>query len=395
MLRKQISLSSDLKKLQDDGYEIKVKGGYLLVHNVPYVNSRREISYGTLVSKLELSSDKTVTPVGDHVMRFIGEHPCNHDGSIIDGIRHGSNDETLVDGVTVNHSFSSKPVSGHYDDYYQKVVTYERILSSQAQHIDASVSARTFKIIESDDSESVHHYIDTNSSRADIGLISAKLKNIKVAIIGLGGTGSYVLDFVSKTEVKEIHLFDADDFLQHNAFRAPGAVSKEKLDEKPRLKKVTYFYDIYSRMHKGVFPHEQHVTTSNLEEVLGMDFVFICIDEGKIKKHIIRKLIAGKIPFVDTGIGIQSIDGALTGCIRTTIATPEKNDHVKRRISFSGGEDDVYTQNIQIAELNAVSAGFAVIKMKKHFGFYHDLEKEYNSNYEINVNIVINDDAES
>jgi tRNA A37 threonylcarbamoyladenosine dehydratase len=51
-----------------------------------------------------------------------------------------------------------------------------------------------------------------------------------------GGTGSYVLDFVAKTPVKEIHLFDGDIFDQHNAFRAPGAPSGEELEQ--RLKKV-------------------------------------------------------------------------------------------------------------------------------------------------------------
>jgi len=392
MLHKQISLSSDLKKLQDEGYEIQVRDGYLLVHHVPYVNSKREITYGTLVSKLELASDKTVNPVGDHVMRFIGEPPCNHDGSIITAILNESHDETLIDGVVVNHTFSSKLSSGNYPDYYQKVVSYERILSSQAQHIDIAVTAKTFKIIETDDSDSVHHYIDTNSSRADIASISAKLKGLKVAIIGLGGTGSYVLDFISKTEA-EIYLFDGDDFLQHNAFRTPGAASKKRLDEKP--KKVAYLHGVYSKIHKKIFPRECFITSSNLEEILGMDFVFICIDEGMIKKQITEKLIAEKIPFVDAGIGIHSIDGALSGCVRTTMVTPEKNDHIEKRISFSDGGNNAYTQNIQIAELNALNASLAVIKMKKYFGFYHDLEKEYNSSYEINVNTIINDDTNS
>jgi hypothetical protein len=40
-----------------------------------------------------------------------------------------------------------------------------------------------------------------------------KLELGKIAIIGLGGTGSYVLDLAAKTPVKEIHLFDGDKFL--------------------------------------------------------------------------------------------------------------------------------------------------------------------------------------
>jgi tRNA A37 threonylcarbamoyladenosine dehydratase len=47
----------------------------------------------------------------------------------------------------------------------------------------------------------------------------------------MGGTGSYILDLVAKTAVMEIHLFDGDDFNQHNAFRAPGAASLEDLEK--------------------------------------------------------------------------------------------------------------------------------------------------------------------
>ena len=76
----------------------------------------------------------------------------------------------------------------------------------------------------------------------------------KVAIVGVGGTGSYVLDLVAKTPVREIHLFDGDDFLQHNAFRAPGAPSLEQLVAKP--KKASYFKAIYDKMRTGIFVHE-------------------------------------------------------------------------------------------------------------------------------------------
>ena len=221
-------------------------------------------------------------------------------------------------------------------------------------------------------------------------MISAKLKGLKIAIIGLGGTGSYVLDFVSKTEVSEIHIFDGDEFLQHNAFRTPGAASKEHLDAKP--KKVSYLHGVYSKMHKGIISKDHHILDSNLEELSGMDFVFICIDEGQIKKQIVEKLLVSKIKFADVGIGIYAIDGSLTGSARVTTGTSEKNNHIEQRVSFSDGENNDYEQNIQIAELNALNAALAVIKWKKLFGFYHDLEKEYNTSYNINVNKLINDE---
>ena len=68
-------------------------------------------------------------------------------------------------------------------------------------------------------------YPNTNSARAKITDLDEKYKGLKIAIIGLGGTGSYVLDLIAKTPVAEIHIFDKDVFQLHNAFRAPGATS--------------------------------------------------------------------------------------------------------------------------------------------------------------------------
>jgi biotin operon repressor len=46
MLQQLIDRSPDLKQLRDEGFEIEVKGGYLLIHHIPYVNQSREINYG-------------------------------------------------------------------------------------------------------------------------------------------------------------------------------------------------------------------------------------------------------------------------------------------------------------------------------------------------------------
>ena len=77
-----INLSPDLRKLRDDGYEIEVKSGYLIIHSVPYVNAEKQVKRGVLVSKLELAGDITTRPK-DHVAMFSGEHPCYRNGEEI------------------------------------------------------------------------------------------------------------------------------------------------------------------------------------------------------------------------------------------------------------------------------------------------------------------------
>src|SRR4029077_11734864 len=125
-----------------------------------------------------------------------------------------------------------------------------------------------------DEEETVFKYIDTSSTRAEIGAVTAKLATVKkVAIVGVGRTGSYVLDLVAKTPVREIHLFDGDEFLQHNAFRSPGAASLEELVAKP--KKVEYSHQHYSRMHRGLVPHAYGLDATNAAELQGMAFVFL------------------------------------------------------------------------------------------------------------------------
>jgi hypothetical protein len=349
-----------LKRLRDEGYDIEIRAGYLLVKDVPYVNSNKEVKRGTLVSTLTLAGDVTTRP-DDHIAHFIGDHPCREDGKEIEQIKNESARRTLASEVVVDHRFSAKPQpSGFYEDYYAKVTTYAAILSGYAQVIDPAATAKTFPVVEPGEGETVFKYFDTASSRAEITSVTEKLALEKIAIIGLGGTGAYVLDLVAKTPVKEIHLFDGDSFLNHNAFRSPGAPSIEDLKVKPP--KAIYFRDLYSKMHKGIISHEVFVGVENVDQLQDMNFVFLCLEGGAAKKLIIERLGGGGIPFVDVGMGVYLSEGSLGGILRVTTSTQKQRDHIQTRISFSddGGHNE-YSHNIQIADLNALNATLAVI----------------------------------
>jgi hypothetical protein len=387
MPQKLINHSPDLKRLRDNGFEIEVKNGYALVHHVPYVNSSKEIRYGTLISNLTLAGNITIRP-DTHVIHFIGEHPCDKQGFPLTGIQHESRDQVLTDGVISNHSFSNRPMNG-FNDYYEKFTSYIDIIMAPAFSLDNSVTAQSFAPIVSPE-EMVFNYYDTNSSRANINMITKKLENQKIGIIGLGGTGSYILDLVAKTPVAEIHIIDGDVFLQHNAFRAPGAPS---IDELRELKKKTdYLRGIYSKMHRNIISHNTYINEENVFNLLTLDFIFISIDDGPSKKLIIDKLLEAQISFIDVGIGLERVENSLIGSLRVTTATREKNDHLEQRISFANGEDDEYSSNIQIAELNALNASLAVIKWKKLNCFYQDLYREHDSTYTINTGDIFNED---
>jgi hypothetical protein len=263
------------------------------------------------------------------------------------------------------------------------MTTYAKSLMHPAQAIDPNVKAQVFPVIAADaDEDSPFKYFDTSSSRAGIDALSSKLAMPKIAIVGLGGTGSYILDLVAKTRVREIHLFDDDDFSQHNAFRCPGALGIEEL--KPGMKKVEYYRDLYSKLRHGVIAHPYRIDIENMNELRQMRFAFLCLDSGELKDPIMRTLENAGVPFVDVGMGVQIRDSALSGILRATTSTPAKRDHVRgnHRISFAPaiGPND-YSRNIQVADLNALNAVLAVIKWKKICGFYHDLTQEHHTTY--------------
>jgi hypothetical protein len=342
-----------------------------------------------LASTLDLAGDTTTRPQS-HVAMF-SEAPCRADGSPMTNIINSNRVASIDSDLVMTHDLSSKPTTG-YADYYEKMTTYVRIISHAAQAIEPQATAIVLPVIADQEGDSPFEYLDTASSRADIHAIAARLTSEIIAIVGVGGTGSYVLDLVAKTPVKEIHLFDGDHFLQHNAFRAPGAPSIDDLRSKPT--KVDYMQRIYGRMHRRIIGHAYRLESSNASELARMTFAFLCLDSPAAKRPLIEKLTELGKPFIDVGMGLYVADGQVHGTVRTTSSTESMRAHITSTISFSDGPEvnDDYRTNIQIADLNALNAALAVIKWKKLTGFYGDLDREHSSLYVVNGNQLINED---
>jgi hypothetical protein len=398
MSRRLTSRSSDLQRLVDEGYQLRIVGGFLLLEHVPYVTSDRHIAYGTLVAPLTLSGDVTTRP-SDHVVTFDGEMPCDSSGTPLERLAINHDHQVLVPpnngvdslghGVEVGHTFSQKPADG-YPDFYLKMTTYANLISGHAVMVDPDVTPRTYAPVVDESENSVFCYLDTASSRAGLNVVNNKLAMNRVAIVGLGGTGSYILDLVAKTLVREIHLFDADPLHTHNAFRAPGAPTIEQLREAPS--KVDYFTQMYSPMRRGLVPHRMMLDATNVHELADMDFVFIAVDDANAKGPLFDALEEHGVAFIDVGMGIYLEDGHLSGNVRVTTSTPENRESVRTHVAVVGNPDAVYDHNIQIADLNMLNAVLAVIRWKKLAGFYLDLDREHHSIYVIDGNAVINED---
>jgi len=389
MSSRLVSRSPDLQRLLREGYEIEIRSGYLLVKRVPFATSAGEVAFGTLISELSTSGTATIRPA-THVVSFAGGIPCDNHGNQLSKIINSIGENRLADGLTADCTFSSKPPDG-YPDYHAKMTAYANMVTGWAQAIDSNVTARSLVPVKMTEDESVFRYLDTASSRAQISLITSRLALPKVAIVGAGGTGGYVLDQVAKTPVSEIHLFDGDTLYAHNAFRAPGAASIEDLDAMPN--KAEYHRDRYVGMRRGIIAHPYHIDESNIAELQDMTFVFLTMDPGPGKRLIVEKLEEYALPFIDTGMGVLRTGDVLRGIVTATTSIPGHREHVRanKRITFTDGGDD-YNHNIQIADLNMLNAALAVIKWKKLYGVYADDEHELFTAYTIAASQLLNGD---
>ena len=394
MSHELINRNPDLRRLVEDGYDIEIASGHLVVRRVPYVNAQRETKFGDLIDPVEIV-DGHLAPPKDHTVYFAGNYPCDGDGQPIEAIRNESAEFELAQGLSASHRFSAKPKpEDRYRDFHHKMTTYARILSRYARRLDPTITATPGRLVVTEDGTDPFTYMESASSRAGISIISEALSNDRVGIIGLGGTGSYILDYVVKTRVKEIHLFDGDTFFQHNAFRSPGATSAA--DVEARENKADYYAKRYSQM-RTVISHPMHISEDRYEELAQLDFVFIAVDKNAEKKALFSWLRQEGKAFIDVGMGLERVDNSILGVLRTTISAPGTGTTtLLDRVASAGDVDDAreYERNIQIVELNALNAALAVIRWKKHRGLYLDLEGEVQSVYTLDGNVLANSSVE-
>ena len=340
-----INHSTDLQHLQADGFVMEACDGWFIIHHIPYINEAREIKEGTLLMPLCISGDHTIRP-NDHTAYWVGQQPCDINGRPLPSLVNSFVHKPICKGFISDFYFSCHaeteefPPTGDYPDYYEKVKHYFDTIAAPPLNLEPEAWNLINKPLDNEPDDSPLCYMDSNASRANITALNKKYKGLKIGIIGLGGTGAYLLDLITKTPVAEIHLFDADEINNHNAYRAPGAISASILSKTP--KKVDYYADIYSNMHTGIEAHPVMITSENIGTLDALDFIFLSIDVVSVKRQIADYLIDKRIPFIDSGLGIGQIsDGSLSGMIHVAKGTPDCYQHLSQVMGCETAEKDL------------------------------------------------------
>ena len=373
MYHELVNHNDDIRRLIVKGYAVAFDDNqYMVVRDIPYLDQGRNLKEGAIVTKfLDLGQDKIAQV--DHQIFFCGSHPHGLDGKPIGNLGGGPTSLALSEAskdITVQRSFSNKPkVTEKFENFFDKIESYVAIISGPAIELH-NANPLTFRVVEGGKSESPFKVRDTLTARAEIGDLVSKFKDDVVAVIGAGGTGAYVLDFLVKTPVREIRAFDMDRFYIHNTFRSPGRLS---LDEVGKTKAEVY-QSRYDNFRTGLTITPKFIDASCTEDLRGVTFAFVCVDKGSSRAGIFDLLISMGIPFIDVGMGLDRKHGALNGMLRVTYYSTEHAREMRDKglAELADNADDIYRTNIQIGELNALNACLAVIRFKQIRGFYFD-----------------------
>ena len=383
MFQKLVNHNDDLRRLVEKGYAVAFDSNYLVVRDIPYLDNENQLQVGAIVAELVFIDQERITQK-DHQVFFAGSVPYGSDRKPIPNLSGGPTQITLSDNsrdVVVERSFSNKPkTTGKFSNFFDKIESYVAIISGPAMEL-YNATPYTFRSAEDIPSDSVFKFHDTLTSLAGITDLASKFKDDVIAVIGLGGTGAYVLDFIVKTPVREIRAFDRDLFCVHNAFRSPGRLEKTELGQS----KAQVYSGRYENFRTGLSTSPTFLDASCLDDLDSVTFAFVCVDKGVSRAGIFDLLISKGIPFIDVGMGLNRKRGPLNGMLRTTYYSAEHGQVIrdKKLAPLVDSPDDEYRTNIQISELNALNACLAVIRFKQIRGFYFEEIPYYHLLFEV------------
>jgi len=318
---------------------------------------------------------------GNHQMYFIGDAPCGLDGeSLVQEVLGGGfHNAEIFDKHRSSYYFSHKlkenGADRNYLSLFEKFNQYYQTIAAPARYVHQGADGAFLDVDFGGDIESPFCFPDSFSAHAELSGLNGRLRPLTVGIIGLGGTGSYVLDFLAKMPVKRIRLFDDDDYVVKNAFRSPGTSAASDFQRD----KVALYVERYSSFRMEVLGEKERISRANPASVSECDFLFVCVDKAGSRAEILALLRDLHKPFIDVGMGLNHTPDGLAGGLRATLVTDETAQRVIDNHCLPAGndEDDLYQTNIQIAELNALNAAIAMIMFKKRYGFYRDDDPAY------------------
>ena len=376
-----VAPDGSLDRLRAAGRRFAVRENYLIMA-VPYLNAAGELRRGFIADPVNFLTETEIGRPGNHQMYFIGEEPYDLSRtSLVSVLGGGANQTRIFDGYSSSFYFSHKLQTrgGQNRDYISVAEKFEqhyRTIAAPAVYRFPDAEGAFLDVDFGADMITPFCFPDAFSAHAELNGLNSKLRPLTVGLIGLGATGAYVLDFVTKTPVKRILMFDDDRYFVKNAYRSPGTSTSTDF----KKFKVDLYAERYSTFRMDVVPHPERITRESRSLIEDCDFIFVCVDKAASREAIAEVLLELGKPFIDVGLSVNRLSGPLDGGLRATLVDEHTQAQVLANATLPFGEDadDLYDKNAQIAELNALNAALAVIMFKMRYGYFLASDPIYN-----------------
>jgi len=176
------------------------------------------------------------------------------------------------------------------------------------------VVGRRFNLIPAADSGRPHLGIEYDRNiRAFGGAVQQVLADLRVGIVGCGGTGSAVAEQLVRLGVRRFHLVDPDRLSKSNLTRVYGS-SPEDLGKLKVAVIASHLQHIAPDVDVSTDP-AMITVESSARRLVGCDLIFGCTDDNAGRLVLSRLSTYFLIPIIDCGVLLSSdpSDGRLSG----------------------------------------------------------------------------------
>jgi molybdopterin/thiamine biosynthesis adenylyltransferase len=147
------------------------------------------------------------------------------------------------------------------------------------------------------------------------------LHNLRVGVVGCGGTGSAVLEQLTRLGVGSLTLIDYDTVTDTNVTRIYGSTLADV--DRPKIDVLSNHLASIG-LKTSITPVNGNITSREvMERLRDCDLIFGCTDDDGGRGVLSRLAYWYLIPVIDMGVVITSSDGEVSGVFgRITTATP-------------------------------------------------------------------------
>lgn len=132
----------------------------------------------------------------------------------------------------------------------------------------------------------------------------AKLRSLRVAVIGAGGTGSSVITLLARAGVGELLIVDSDSLELSNLNRVRGVTAKDEGQNKANLLKA-YIDDIELPTKVCAIESKIDLNSAAIDILSTCDVVFGCTDDQIGRELLNAAAYVYALAYIDLGLGGQ------------------------------------------------------------------------------------------